>query len=630
MAYGGGYAGGYSDAVGLVRTLEIEFDAGVWTDVFADAVQVSTKRGKNRELGAYETGTLTVTLRNDDRRYDPDHTTGPYYGKLRPNRQVRFRATYNGTTYPVFVGYIDRITQQWGGPNDATAEIDVSDRFKILNRVELPSSVYVSEVLADNPYRWWRLGEPSGATTAIDQVAAAVAEVAGTPTFGEAGIIVRDPDSAMGLDGTGGDGIVSYGGVSLSSASSFSIEFWHRPSAFDTFDLIVALDIMGTDGNSLIRVGIDMTSTGTNGPWWSIITSTGVLHEYFVASAMAVDTDHHIVAVYDAGTMRLYHNGAAVGTPVPVAGSFTVGHVFAFGGPAIGDGKFSPTGTLDELAFYSTALSPARIAAHNSAGRTPWSGELPGARLERVLTLAEAATDIDLDDGTTTLQSSSLGGTVLNYAQTVEATELGALFIERDGTLRFVGRNTMLTGDYLTSQATFVDADSGAGLPYRSAEADVDEAELITRATVSRDGSVAVTYSDAAAIDEFQVIDTNVEGLFHDTDARSYAYAQWLVNTHKEPRSRVGAVVVELEADPATLYPAVLDLELTERVTWKRKPQNTGAVITKEMRVDSIAHATGGKYWTTTLQLSPFDLGEDGYPIFVWDTTEWDEHVWGL
>lgn len=614
-------------AVTPTRILEIEFDAGVWTNVTADFVELSTRRGRNRELGAFETGTLQFTLRNAGRKYDPDNAAGPYYGKLRPNRRVRLRATYNAVTYPVFVGYIDRISQVSGGPNHADATFEVSDFFKLLNRADLPSSVYVAEIETDSPTWWWRLGEPSGTTTVVDSVGGRTADVVGNATFGEPGLVVRDPDSAMTV-GLPIGGILRTDDVVLTGTAPWTIEFWIRPTTLSTADVTVALDIVGTDGNSAVRMGIDNTHTGTDGPWVAIIDRTGAPWEKFVASATAVDTDHHVAATYDGTNVRLYHNGAAVGTALAFSGTFTTRHL-AFGGPAFGSGE-PVVGTLDELAIYGTALSAGRIAAHNAAGRTPWNGDTPGARLGRIFDLAAVpALDRNIDAGTTALQATDLGGDALGYAQKVEETELGWLFVARDGKLRFIGRQAGFTGAYLTSLGTLVDDDSGAGLPYRSGDSDVDESIIVTRSTASREGSVAVTVYDAAAKAEFGWLDATHDGLLHADDTYSRSYAEWILNTHKAPASRVGTVSLELTKDPAALYPAILALEIGDRVVYKRKPQNTGAVTTIDMRVEAISHETGGHYWRTQLQLSPFNLVA-GLPMFIWDTTRWDQHVWGI
>jgi hypothetical protein len=606
------------------RLLEIEFDAGVWTNVTADMVDTGSRRGRNRESGAFEPGHYTFTLRNDTRKDDPENTAGPYYGKLRPNRRCRLRATYNAVTYPVWVGYIDRISQVAGGPNDAVAVFDASDFFKLLNRAELPRSVYVVEVLDDSPKALWPLDEPAGSLTVGDISGNGYTlDVAGAPAFGEAGLVVRDPSSAVLTTSSAGQSIGRYTALPV-SGPPITVETWFQRTV---------------DGASGGMVGV-MTDPLTHG-MFALLTAGTIIGAQAVnganAQTLAVSTGvniddnltHHIVATWDAaGTIKIYVDGVdrTSGSPTcaNVAFADTAGFVFA-------TGVFSDpdTGITQYAAIYNTALSSARIAAHNTAGRTPWDDDTPGTRLTRIFELVATTGSYVLDAGEPTLQATDLGGTVLAYAQKVEETTSGLLFVNREGDVVFVGRNSSVTGDYLTSQATLVDDDSGAGVPYRSGDADVDEGVIVTRATVSREGSVAVTFFDAAARDEFGWLDETHDGLLHDNDAYSLAYAQWIVNTHKAPSTRVGTVALELTKDPAAMYPAILALELGDRVTFKRKPQNVGAVYSADMRVEAISHETGAHYWRTRLQLSPFNIAA-GLPVGVWDVTNWDESVWGI
>lgn len=617
------------------RLVEIEFDAGVWTDVSADVVQIATQRGRNRELGAFETGTMTFTVRNDGRKYDPDNSAGPYYGKLRPNRRVRFRATYNAITYPVIQGYLDRITQNPGGPNDATAEFAASDLFKLLNRVELPVSVYAAEVTADTPVAWWTLSEPNDAAVARDATGHGYDAVyADNPTRGAAGLAVRDPSTSTTFVHASPNR-VEYAG-NLITGYPFTIEALVQVANSNTdFRMIYDDEHNSLPLNQAVYLFVDDNASGNQGKVGLVISGSSLRVVY---SSARIDDGavHHVAAVVAANNdTKIYVDGVDVsvmsltGTPTFPTGTYRTG---IGNNPAFSSsiGNLGLGGQAQNVAVYNTALSAARVAAHNTAARTPWRGDLPGARLGRVLDLAAVpAADRNIDTGTTTLQSTSLGSSALGYAQKVEETELGELFVSRDGKIRFVGRQAALTGGYLTSQFTLVDDDSGAGIPYTDVSADVDEATVITRATVSRDGSIAVQYGDTAAQTEFKLIDENHDGLLHDDDAYSLYYAQWLVNTHKSPVTRVGTVNLELPTNPATMYPAVLGVEIADQVTYKRKPQNTGAVITIPMRVEAIAHETGGAYWHTTLQLSPFNLA-GGVPVGVWDTSLWDQAVWGF
>lgn len=607
------------------RLIEIEFDAGIWTDVSADVVSVATRRGRNKESGAFETGTMTVVLRNDGRKYDPDHASGPYYGKLRPNRRIRFRATYS-LTFPIYQGYIDRITQVYGGPNDATAEIVASDLFKLLNRVELPVSVYMAEVMADAPKAFWRLDEPAGSTTVADSSGNNYTlDVNGAPVFGASGIVTRDPGTGVQLTSGAGQSIIR----------QYPLPVTGPPL---TLEIMFRRTTAGQDGG---MVGVSCNSI-TNG-LFALLTSGTVVGVQAVngantqvfANTTGVNPDdlaiYHLVARWDAtGALKLFVNGvdATSGSPTLATTAFTAttGYLFAAGG--FGD---PDTGVHQMAAIYNTALSNARIAAHNAAARTPWNGDTSGTRMSRILDLAAVPVgDTDINAGSTTLQATSLGADALSYAQKIEETEAGRLFVAADGKLTFLSRYNADIGTYLTSQTTLVDDDSGAGRPYRFVSADVDEARIVTRATVSREGSVALVYNDPTAQAEFKVINETHDGLLHNDDAYSLAYAQWIVNTHRTPATRVGTMELALPKDPANMYPDIFGLELGDRVTYKRKPQNTGAVFTQDMRVEAIEHQTGGHYWNTRLFLTPFGLGQGGWSVGVWDTSLWDQATWGL
>ena len=613
-------------AITPTRTLEIEFDAGVWTSVSADTVQISSKRGRNRESGAFETGRLIFTLRNDTRKYDPDNTAGPYYGKLRPNRRVRLRATYSAVTYDVFLGYIDRIAQVGGGPNDATAVFEASDFFKFLARAELPDSVYLAELADVTPVALWPLNEPSGSATVTDVVGGVVLTLEGSAALGGAGIAVRDPGSALTVSGSV-SGANAYG-TFLLTGRPMTIELLYQHTAGAPGGLLAGHATSTL--NAAAYVSLDEPAGNVT---FTIFTNAAPV----VAATTGVDVGdgapHHIVAIWKAGgAIEIWVDGVnrTSGTP-STTGTFptTTGNVLIGGGTMGGLMANGGQGRYQYVAFYNSEMAPATITTHNSAARTPWTGDDPGTRLTRIFELVATPGSYVLGAGEPTLQSTSLGGDVLSYAQKVEETALGALFVARNGDVTFVGRNSLVTGAYLTSKATLVDDDSGAGIPYRQADADVDESIIVTRATVSRDGSIAVTYFDTAAKTEFGWLDETHDGLLHASDSYSASYAQWIVNTHKVPSTRVDTVALELTANPTTMYPAILALELGDQVTWKRKPQNVGSVVTIPMRVEAISHETGPHYWRTGLQLSPFNLAA-GLPVGVWDVGLWDQSVWGI
>lgn len=80
----------------ITPKVEVAFGDGpfaaskTWTDISAYVLGIPTaKHGRDSELGAFQSGTMTVRLSNTDRRFDPSHAAGPYYGDLMPNVPVR-------------------------------------------------------------------------------------------------------------------------------------------------------------------------------------------------------------------------------------------------------------------------------------------------------------------------------------------------------------------------------------------------------------------------------------------------------------------------------------------------------------------------------------------------------------
>ena len=75
-----------------------------WTEITQYVRGFSTHRGRSSDFDQFDTGTAQLVLDNRDRRFDPFYTSGPYYGKLLPRRQIRIIGQAGGTNYDVFRG----------------------------------------------------------------------------------------------------------------------------------------------------------------------------------------------------------------------------------------------------------------------------------------------------------------------------------------------------------------------------------------------------------------------------------------------------------------------------------------------------------------------------------------------
>lgn len=225
---------------------------------------------------------------------------------------------------------------------------------------------YSSEVLADSPLGYWRMGDASGTTMTDSSPNGRHGSYINSPTLGTAGLLVGDSDTAITVNNVGTSS--PYGLVaddnSLDNLSAFTVEAFVKPSSTSGTPMIAARDDTTTAGRSFqfyISGGKLAFTKIANG----VATATG-------ATTLAAGTTYHVAATYDGATLRVYVNGTQDGT---AATSGTLGASTT--DLRIGARRnTSPittdffSGVIDEVAVYNTSLSPTRIAAHYTAGTT--------------------------------------------------------------------------------------------------------------------------------------------------------------------------------------------------------------------------------------------------------------------
>lgn len=96
---------------------------------------ITITRGRNDELGPFEAGVMELTVDNRDRALDPLNTASAYLTALRPNIPIQLRATWSGTTYTLFTGFVDGWPQvQHLSQNDLVCELSCTDMTTLLAR----------------------------------------------------------------------------------------------------------------------------------------------------------------------------------------------------------------------------------------------------------------------------------------------------------------------------------------------------------------------------------------------------------------------------------------------------------------------------------------------------------------
>ena len=114
-------------------------EGAVFKDITPYVRSFTTDRGRRRSLDRFGAGTATVVLDNRDRRFDPTNFSSEYANSIlgitgvTPMRPVIINATWSGTSYPVFRGFIDSWSFDYDQSiSDATATITLTDAFKVL------------------------------------------------------------------------------------------------------------------------------------------------------------------------------------------------------------------------------------------------------------------------------------------------------------------------------------------------------------------------------------------------------------------------------------------------------------------------------------------------------------------
>ncbi len=153
-----------------VPTLTVRIDLnsdGDFTDTDEDVTSyvrsdsdIAWTRGRSADFSAEATGSASFTLRNDDGHF----TTLIGNGSLVPGRPVHIYATYSGSDYPQFFGYVQRITPDAVAKTVAITCYDVLQRMAETDTVVPANSIvarcardYRIEALSDFERGNWNL-----------------------------------------------------------------------------------------------------------------------------------------------------------------------------------------------------------------------------------------------------------------------------------------------------------------------------------------------------------------------------------------------------------------------------------------------------------------------------------------
>lgn len=609
--------------------VEVDWAAdGTWTDISTITVdgeehgrarRVEWQRGKNSDFGRYEAGTATVVLDNRDRNLEPDYPGSEYWPNVRPMRPIRISSVWDGGDVSVITGYVEGWPPAWDpSGSEASVSVPISDAFLVFAGARVPSGIHELEHQAAAPDAWWRLGETSGTFGGDSSGHGHHGDYEGGATFDtRTSLIWGDNDPAMLL---AGDNLLRIPtGEQVLDDWDFTVVGWlDVPDQALTHNGTIYLQQSDQAVGSAVTYIFVGYTVMAGEPYVSVqgmIDGAALIEGFYRASPSVLSPGIHRVAAYfppEGATLpddlRVWvDDDELVGDSFsahPTMPPFPDSMIYTQVGPA--------EATLDEVALYKRALSDAEHAAQYQAGTEPWEGDLSGERVEKLLALiGVGGVQVDIDPGRSVLQRTELSGVLLEPLRAVEATEAGALYATRDGVIRFRDRDRIYDDPRSnTVQVVFGDDwEDGDEIPYTVVEPVYDVSSIINSVEARRTGGAAYVVEDETSIVDdgygYRSASLSLQVL-DDRDVIDAAGV--LVAERSQPTLRFRKVSVSPSIDPANLWPVVLDLDIGDRVAFRKRPPGGGDPVDVEAIIVGVAGSAPAGHCTIDFTLEPAPL----------------------
>lgn len=579
-----------------------------WTNITSYVQGFTTKRGRQTELDVFQPGVCEIKLDNQDRRFDPTHTAGPYYPNVIIGKRIRISATYSSTTYRIFDGYIDGWPQTWVARVAASVPVHATDAFKRFQLFPL-NGTYASVPAGNVPWAFWQfqgnINDSSGNGNNGTWVGSNAA------TYGGAG-----PGFTVGAQSKyfHSDSEMTHGTTGWATGSGFTLELVQYQSGWAGNDG-VAHGIWQTHAPVWAGTtnGITIMKWSSNQLYFRVVSPTAVLYDL----APAVDATsmpsttfiHWAFTASNADGMRIYRNG------VLFAGPANAGMVLPTAAPAaprVGRGHDAfATAYFQYFAIYSQALAADQIYDRYRAAAANFpASQTSATRIGAVLDIMGwPSARRDLDGGAAILAASAPQESMLSYLQRINNTEVGRLFMGGNGDVRFIGRDAAVSPPYTTVQAVFGDDAAGAELPYSDLILNYDDAQTWNEVRLQRVGGTLQVARDATLQTTDLVRTFSDTTLLHFSDAQTLSAAQYRLEQYKQPRLRIEQLGIQAARSPAALWPQALGRDIGDRVQVIRRPQGIGAPVSEQCIIEGIAHDFDPtSMWRTTYNLSRADI----------------------
>lgn len=613
---------------------------------------ISVKRGRQYELDKVQAGTAKLTISDRDEQLNPSNTASPWNSAgraLKPYRPIQIQATWNGATYNVYTGYIERFPMQWeDNGKRGMRPIECVDALSILSQIVITQS-YEMEIAQDNPTIYMPLddGAPPGMVDPLT-ISNGVYTVDGgsiqwggdtLPDGGRAVVLTQQvqdfakvPDQFAVIDSRRPNGLTI---MSLDTSGSV-IEFWAKltqGSGQLVFQNVVDGDYNNPETAQNFYVGLVPYGAGPHHIYWQDphgnYSGAQSIGPYFdpvnrpnAWNGFADDQWHYFAIRFypfvDASGNTTGYTFGAVIDDVELHWTSAMGPIQKIGINSIHLHATSEYGdetskiAFARVAYYDDDIGT-RTTAHYLRGIGHY-GETATDRITRLLgaywggpatVSAESTTVLDADHGYN-------GRSVLDVLQEISGTTLGLVYADKSGRIVYENRFTR----YVTTNAsgglvqaasigTFGEADNLAEFPYTDISFDFDPTYVYSQSALSRpNGTTPVVTVNSQAVADYgprvlsQTLNVTTD---FDLEQAGIYYSTRYAN----PLIRIEKLTIDPSANPS-LWPLALGLEISQRVTVQRRTTN-GNAMSAVYCVESIEHEIKSDplSWTVQVELSP-------------------------
>jgi hypothetical protein len=519
-----------------------------WTDVSNFTRSGTVTRPSSRLQGPlfnYQTGTMSVNVKNDTGNFDPDNAGGPWYGQLNSMIPVRQFAVWRNVTYPLFYGFADGFTDD--GTNYANRYCEVvipaTDGLKILQGITLATLGAAAGGGETTGARITRILNAAGWYTGggYRTISTGDSTVQGT-TFGDTALNLMQvtADSEIGELYIDGDG---------------KIVFRHRQGIITDTRSTTVQAIFGDAPYQPIALVTPNSDFEPGGAFtWTAAGNSSIAR---TASAFHNGAQSLAVTSLASGAMQAASCAAAsvttVGLPVRPNTAVTVG------------------------AWFLTAASARSVNA-----------------------------GLDFYDGSGTFISTLRGANVTDstsawtQATAAVTAPAGAMFCRVNLQILAAG------GVGEVHYADDVTITSLPELPCTTFPRARDDTTLANDIQATSQGGTLQEAKDAGSIQQYRFPRTYARSdLILQDDLVTLNWAQYVLSSSKTDEDRFDQITINPLRDPENLWPQVLGRRIGDRIQIWRRPPGVAAPVVKDVFIRGISHTWGVSplAWTTTWQL---------------------------